>query len=180
MSALVNDIHSRLNPTAVAEVVRPRSLVELQGAVRDAAGRGRPVAVCGGRHAMGGQQFRAGGLLVDTGALAGLDSLDVERGLAEVGAGIQWPALIDALAQTPWSIRQKQTGADDLSLGGAVSANVHGRGLRLPPFVADVERLVLVGPDGEARTCSRDENAELFGLVCGGYGLFGAISSVTR
>ena len=121
MSALVNDIHSRLNPTAVAEVVRPRSLVELQGAVRDAAGRGRPVAVCGGRHAMGGQQFRAGGLLVDTGALAGLDSLDVERGLAEVGAGIQWPALIDALAQTPWSIRQKQTGADDLSLGGAVS-----------------------------------------------------------
>jgi FAD/FMN-containing dehydrogenase len=179
VSALVNDVHSRLNPTAVAEVVRPRSLAELQGAVRRAAAGGHPVALCGGRHAMGGQQFRTGGLLVDTSALAGVLSLDAERGLVEVEAGAQWPALIDALADTSWSIRQKQTGADDLSIGGAVSANVHGRGLTMAPFVADVERLVLVGPDGEQRTCSRDENVELFRLVCGGYGLFGAIYSVT-
>jgi len=179
VSALVNDVHSRLNPTAVAQVVRPRSLSELQDAVRAAAAGRRPVALCGGRHAMGGQQFRTGGVLVDSSALAGVVSLDVARGLVEVEAGIQWPALIDALAETPWSIRQKQTGADDLSIGGAVSANVHGRGLQMAPFVADVERLVLVGPDGKPLTCSRDENAELFRLVCGGYGRFGAVYSVT-
>jgi FAD/FMN-containing dehydrogenase len=179
VSELVNDVHSRLNPTAIAEVVRPRSLEELQAAVRSAAANRRPLAVCGGRHAMGGQQFRTGGLLLDTSGLAGVLSLDSEHGLVEVEAGIQWPGLLDALAETPWSIRQKQTGADDLSIGGAVSANVHGRGLTLPPFVGDVERLVLVGADGEARVCSRDENAELFRLACGGYGLLGAIYSVT-
>lgn len=179
VSPLVNDVHSRLNPTSVADIARPRSLDELQDAVRSAARVQRPVALSGGRHAMGGQQFRSGGVLVDASALARVLSLDVDRGLVEVEAGIQWPALIDALAETPWSIRQKQTGADDLSLGGAVSANVHGRGLTMAPFVADVERLVLVGPDGEPRTCSRDANAELFRLVCGGYGLFGAIYSVT-
>jgi FAD/FMN-containing dehydrogenase len=179
VSELVNDVHSRLNPTAVAQVVRPRSLAELQAAVLGVTERRTSLALCGGRHAMGGQQFCTGGTLLDTSGLAGVLSLDLDRGLVEVEAGIQWPALIDALADTRWSIRQKQTGADDFSLGGAISANVHGRGLTLPPLVADVERLVLVGADGEPRTCSRTESPELFRLVCGGYGLFGAVYSVT-
>src|SRR3712207_1726115 len=54
-----------------------------------------------------------------------------------------------------------------------------GRGLTLPPFVGDVESLTLLGSDGERRTCSRTENTELFRLVCGGYGLFGFIDTVT-
>jgi FAD/FMN-containing dehydrogenase len=179
VSELVNDVHSRLNPTAVARVVRPTSLDDLRAAVDAAATGPRALAVCGGRHAMGGQQFCAGGTLLDTAGLDAVLALDLDAGLVEVEAGIQWPALIDALAGSRWSIRQKQTGADDFSLGGAVSANVHGRGLTLAPFVADVERLVVVGPDGEARTCSRAENSDLFALVCGGYGLFGALYSVT-
>jgi FAD/FMN-containing dehydrogenase len=35
-----------------------------------------------------------------------------------------------------------------------------------------------VGPDGEPRTCSRDENADLFALAAGGYGLFGLVYSL--
>ena len=48
----------------------------------------------------------------------------------------------------------------------------------MKPIVSDVESLTLIGPDGELRTCSRDENADLFALVAGGYGLFGAIYSL--
>src|SRR4029079_1289670 len=70
-------------------------------------------------------------------------------------------------------------GADDLCIGGAVSANVHGRGLTYRPFIEDVESRLGVGPDGVARTCSRPENAALFRLVCGGYGLFGVVHSAT-
>jgi FAD/FMN-containing dehydrogenase len=108
---------------------------------------------------------------------------DRESGTIEVESGIQWPGLIDYLAaeqdgQAPqWGIAQKQTGADRLSIGGANAANVHGRGLSMKPFISDVESLVLVGPDGDAVTCSRDENADLFRLVCGGYGLFGCVYS---
>lgn len=132
---------------------------------------------------MGGQQFCAGGVLLDTRRLARVLAFDREAGLIEVEAGIQWPALIDYLTsqQTDggpqWGIAQKQTGADRLSIGGAISANVHGRGLALKPIISDVESFVLVGPDGEAITCSRDENSELFRLVAGGYGLFGCIYS---
>jgi FAD/FMN-containing dehydrogenase len=55
---------------------------------------------------------------------------------------------------------------------------VHGRGLTLKPIVSDVESFVLVRADGEAVTCSRDENSELFRLAIGGYGLFGCITSI--
>jgi len=176
---LVNDVHSRLNETAVEGVVPVGSLESIGAALEKARAAGQPISVAGGRHAMGGQQFCSGGFVLDTRPLSRVLSLDSERGLVEVEAGIQWPALIDALADTPWSIRQKQTGADDLCIGGAVSANVHGRGLTFGPFVTDVERLTVVTPDGALVTCSRDENADLFRLVCGGYGLFDVVYSAT-
>jgi FAD/FMN-containing dehydrogenase len=179
LTAIVNDVHSRLNETAVDEIVAVESVGAVQAALEQARSSGRPVSISGGRHAMGGQQFCTGGLLLDTRPLSRVISVDEKRGLVEVEAGIQWHALVDALADTPWAIRQKQTGADDLCIGGAVSANVHGRGLAFRPLVADVERLVVVGPDGVVRTCSRDENASLFRLVCGGYGLFGVVFSAT-
>jgi FAD/FMN-containing dehydrogenase len=49
----------------------------------------------------------------------------------------------------------------------------------MKPFIADVESFVLIDAKGEARTCSRTTNAELFRLAIGGYGLFGPIATVT-
>ena len=177
--SVVNDVHSRLNETEVDAVVPVDSLESIGAALDLARSTRRPVAIAGGRHAMGGQQFCSGGVVLDTRPMSRALSIDEERGLVEVEAGIQWPALVDALADTPWAIRQKQTGADDLCIGGAVSANAHGRGLTYGPFSSDLESLVVVAPDGIVRRYSRDENADLFRLVCGGYGLFGVVYSAT-
>src|SRR5438309_12091720 len=65
-SLLVNDLHSALNPTRVVRIVAPRSLEEVQRAIQAAAGEGKAVCIAGGRHAMGGQQFASGAVLVDT------------------------------------------------------------------------------------------------------------------
>jgi FAD/FMN-containing dehydrogenase len=180
---LVNDIHSQLNEAHVAEVAEVDSLDGIRTTIERARERGLSVAVAGGRHAMGGQQFCDGGVLVDTRRLNRVIGFDRERGLIEVEAGIVWPALLEYLREsqagsTPaWGIAQKQTGADRLSIGGAIAANAHGRGLAMRPFVSDVEELTLVDATGEVRQCSRDQNAELFSLVCGGYGLFGVVRS---
>src|SRR5688572_23404094 len=182
---VVNDLHSQLNPTVVDQVVAVRSSQGARTAILAAGAAGKPVCVSGGRHAMGGQQFAEGGVLLDTQSYRGILQFDRERGLIEVESGIQWPELIAWLidnqvgADHQWGIHQKQTGADRLSIGGAVSANVHGRGLTLRPFVADVEDLTLIDANGELQRCSRTENAELFRLACGGYGLFGFIDTVT-
>jgi FAD/FMN-containing dehydrogenase len=181
---LLNDIHSQLNPTLVAEVVQPQSAEEVATAVRRAAGLGQPVAVAGGRHAMGGQQFASGGTVISMSGMDRVLELNEECGHVEVEAGIQWPALIRELhrcqrgAGRLWTIAQKQTGADRLSIGGAVAANVHGRGLTMRPFVDDVVALTIVTADGSALRCSRHENPELFRLAVGGYGLFGVVTQV--
>jgi FAD/FMN-containing dehydrogenase len=181
---IVNDIHSQLNPTRVREVVAVSSPSDLQRALRRAAASGQAVSIAGGRHAMGSQQFADQSLMLDMTRASRVRSLDRASGIVDVEAGIMWPALGDHLLASQegqsrqWGIAQKQTGADRLTIGGALAANVHGRGLTMKPFIHDVESFVLVDARGNARTCSRTENAELFRLAIGGYGLFGAISTV--
>ncbi len=133
---------------------------------------------------MGGQQFGTDTVLVDTRALDRVLVLDRESGRVTVEGGIQWPALLNYLESTQrgatrsWGIVQKQTGADRLTLAGALSCNAHGRGLTFPPIVDQVESLDLLNPGGDVVTCSRSDNAELLSLVIGGYGLFGVITRI--
>lgn len=180
----VNDVHSRLNRTAVERVVEPRSLFEVQTAIRGARAAGDALSLCGSRHAMGGQQFGTGTVLIDLRGLDRVVELDTERGEVEAEAGIEWPELLAELharqqgEPQPWSIVQKQTGADRITLGGTLAANGHGRGLTRPPIVSDVEAFTLVDARGELFRCSRRENPDLFRLAIGGYGLFGVIASV--
>lgn len=182
---IVNDVHSQLNATRVHRIVQPETLDAVRGELRAARSEGRAVCIAGGRHAMGSQAFATDGVMIDIRKLNQVLGFDTERGLMEVGSGMQWPQLLSELTsarrgrEQQWGFAQKQTGADRLTIGGCLSANVHGRGLTLPPFVADVESFTLLDARGELRKCSRTENADLFRLVIGGYGLFGFIYSVT-
>jgi FAD/FMN-containing dehydrogenase len=181
----LNDVHSALNETQVACVERPMSLSHLCQVIQRARERNLKVSVAGGRHAMGGQQFLTGGQHIDTTALTRVLGVDARRGLIEVEAGITWPALIAATHAMAhphggtWAIRQKQTGVDEVTLAGSISAAAHGRGLLMQPISDDIESLTLVDCSGNTVSCSRTENAELFSLVIGGYGLFGVIYSAT-
>lgn len=182
---LRNDVHSRLNPTLHARILRPADASQVADALHAATRAGQHVAVAGARHAMGGQQFAEGGWLLDCGAMDGIHGFDTERGLLCCGAGIRWPAVQRFLAGhrdaqgAGWALRQKQTGADDFSLGGALAANIHGRGLDLRPFVEDIEAFTLVTPDGGVHAVDRRASPELFALAVGGYGMFGVVTDVT-
>jgi FAD/FMN-containing dehydrogenase len=181
----VNDTHSALNRTSVARIFEPTSVGEVADAVADTGKRCESLAISGARHAMGGQQFLTNGTVVDMRQLKHLRWFDRGKALLEVEAGITWPDLIRgylALQRGPgpsFGIRQKQTGADRLTLGGAVSANIHGRGLIAQPFVSDIDSLEVVTSGGEVVRCSRSEHADLFRHVVGGYGLFGVVTAVT-
>jgi hypothetical protein len=181
----VNDVQSQLNRTRVNRIVAPKSLDTIQATLRDAKREGRAVSIAGGRHSMGGQQFGTDTVLLDMTSLNRVLNFDKSKGHIEVEGGIEWPELIAYLVREqagqrdPWAIREKQTGVDRVSLGGSLASNIHGRGLRFPPLIGDIESFVLVDAAGKAHTCSRRENAELFSLAIGGYGLFGIIAQVT-
>ena len=113
----LNDIHSQLNETTMERVVAPRTVGEIQQVIAAIRDEGGSISIAGGRHAMGGQQFLNGGVLLDAGGLNRILELDGERGLVRVEAGILWDDLIRGLSELQqgndrrWSVVQKQTGA---------------------------------------------------------------------
>lgn len=181
---IVNDIHAQLNATRVTRIVAPHTIEEVRAAIIEARRTGQAISIAGGRHAMGGQQFGTDAILLDTTGLDRVLEFDRVAGEIEVEAGIQWPALIAYLleqqqgATQQWGIIQKQTGADRMSIGGALASNVHGRGLRLRPIIGDVVAFTLLDTNGDSLRCDRQTNGELFRLAIGGYGLFGVIVAV--
>ena len=180
----LNDIHSRLNKTTHVRVMTPTSIDEIIAIIKQEKSKGLAISISGGRHSMGGQQFGRGTVNISMTSYNKVISLDEEKGILEVESGIEWPKLVNWLLTNQkknsklWGIRQKQTGADNLSLGGALSSNVHGRGLNMRPIIDDVESFLLIDANGKVKTCSRKQNSELFKLAIGGYGLFGVIATV--
>jgi len=180
----LNDVQSKLNETQVSEIVTPSSIEEISQVILHAANSGQAVCPAGALHSMGGQQFAAGGISISSDALTRIGSVDRDSKTVHVEGGVRWPHLIQYLSgvqedyATRLTIIQKQTGADDLTLGGAVSSNIHGRVLGRKPIVADIEGVYITNAQGERLYCSRTQNRELFGYAIGGYGLFGFIDSV--
>ena len=182
---IVNDKHSQMNVTIVSEVLKPQTIADVTSIVDHAKAKQQCIATSGGRHAMGGQQFLTNQILIDMVDMNKVIRFDKQRGLIEVESGIYWSDLIDYLStsqlrdESPWSIAQKQTGCDRLSLGGSLSVNMHGRALKKAPFVEDIENFFIVLDDGKIKRCSRTENNQLFYLAIGGYGIFGVVVSIT-
>lgn len=125
---------------------------------------------------MGGQQFLTDGILLDTTRLRRVLEFDADQGTIEIEAGIQWPDLLKYLLaaqanrERTWTFAQKQTGANRFCIGGALASNIHSRGLKMKPFISDIESFTLIDASGTLRNCSRTENRDLFRLAIGGTG----------
>ena len=164
---LVNDVHSQLNPTHVHPIVKPRIDGRCPaGRPRTRAPRGAPSVWPADGMPWAASSSRDACVLLDTRDAEPRARLRSGAGPVTVEGGIQWPELITHLQQAPgrpsrrhWGIVQKQTGADRLSLGGALACNAHGRGLALKPIVDQVRWFDLVDANGTVRRCSRTENA---------------------
>lgn len=180
----LNDIHSMLNKTIHADIVYPKTIAEIKAVIQEARKKGLAISISGGRHSMGAQQFGTNTINLSMTSYNHVIHFDSNTGIIEVESGMEWPDLVNWLLknqqgqQKIWGIHQKQTGADRLTIGGALSSNVHGRGLKAPPIISDVESFTLINANGEMILCSRTKNPELFRLVIGGYGLFGVIATV--
>jgi FAD/FMN-containing dehydrogenase len=176
--ALVLNDASRLNPVPVARNAILRAdgdaaLIEaLRALLRDAATEGRPVCVRGARHSMGGQSLVRDGFAASL--AAPVIEPDTARWAVRVRAGARWRDVIAALDPLGFSPTVTQSN-HDFSVGGTLCVNAHGWPVPFGPFGATLRSFRAMLADGTVLTCSRDENAELFGLALGGYGLFGIL-----
>ncbi len=176
------DDASRLNQTAILGEVTPEGDAgSVLDAVRAALSRARrdrlAVSIAGARHTMGGHTIAPGGLVIDTAKMNSIEVLGAAPALVEVGAGVHWHQLIPALDARGLAVGVMQSN-NGFSVGGSMGANCHGWQPARPPLGSTIESFRIVLADGSERECSRTQDAELFRLVLGGYGLFGVVTSV--
>jgi FAD/FMN-containing dehydrogenase len=66
------------------------------------------------------------------------------------------------------------------TLGGCLAANIHGKNnFQAGPIGEHVEEFTAWLPNGTEVTCSRDQNADLFYAMLGGFGMLGTFLSIT-
>jgi FAD/FMN-containing dehydrogenase len=180
MPSVINDA-SRLSPTQVLRHIVVRDdpdarLIEILRRELDTARRERRTVSMGcARHSMGGQSLHPmSSALTFESALCEPDA-DTSTFLARGGS--RWRDVIAVLDPAGFSPAVMQSN-NDFGIAGTLSVNAHGWPAPYGPFGTTVRSFRLMLADGTVLTCSRAENADLFGLVTGGYGLFGILIDV--
>lgn len=103
--------------------------------------------------------------------------LDSNARVVHVEAGITLGRLFTALAKHDL-ILAVQPGHPDITVGGSIAGNVHGKNpFREGTFAGLVKELTLFHPAHGRCVLSREQNQALFDLTCGGFGLTGIILS---
>ncbi len=179
-SGYVDDA-SRLNSTHVAEVwsipAEPAAAeVQLRSVLERARAEHLSVSIAGARHSMGGHTIAPDGIVLNMLPFNHME-LDAEKRILSVGAGARWSEVIPYLDARGYSVAVMQSN-NNFSIGGSISVNCHGWQHNHAPIASTVDSLRLMKADGTVVRCNRGENAELFSLVLGGYGLFGVILDV--
>ncbi len=149
-----------------------RVIATLREQLRLARETRRPVAVSAARHSMGGQSLPRNGaaMTMDVRAIEPDRAAKVFR----VQGGMRWHEVIASLDRIGFSPAIMQSNSD-FGVAATFCVNAHGWPAPYGPFGSTVRGFRLMLADGEIVRCSRTENAELFQLCMGGYGLFGVI-----
>ncbi len=169
---------SLLNETPVAKhiVLRENPGASLIRRVREeieiARDEGRPFNIGAARHSMGGHAIPPGGNAVTFNS--GFTELDSAKGTYRAHAGARWRHVIASLDRDGFGPKVMQSN-NDFGVAATFCVNAHGWPVPHGPMGATVKSIFMVRADGEVVRCSRTENAPLFYLTMGGYGLTGAI-----
>jgi FAD/FMN-containing dehydrogenase len=160
-----------------ALVVQPVSARDVAATVKLARQCGVLLGIKGGGHNIAGTAIAEGGLTLDMSRMCDV-IVDTEAKLARVGAGCRLQDVDRAtqehgLATVLGFI--SEVGIAGLTLGGGLGYLTR----RFGWSVDNLQEVEIVTADGEVRTASRDENADLFWALRGGGGNFGVVTRFT-
>lgn len=176
-AGLLNDA-SGLSPTPIHSHITLTQdpgealIAAIRGEISAASAESRPVNIGAARHSMGGQAIPRDGhaITFDNGFV----EPDSGAGTYRVHAGARWHQIIAALDPIGFSPKVMQSN-HDFGVAATFCVNAHGWPVPFGPMGSTVRSFRMVLPSGDLVTCSRSENADLFGMTMGGYGLTGAI-----
>jgi decaprenylphospho-beta-D-ribofuranose 2-oxidase len=169
---------ARIAPARVERVDDIREIEQLRAVLREARERGLKVSISGSRHSQGGHTYTAGGVVLNMRRFNRIRAIDSATQTVTVESGATWDEVQRAIAPQRLAVKVMQS-SNIFTVGGTLSANAHGRDIDVMQVVDVVDRFHLLLADGSVVEVSRSNNAELFSLVIGGYGLYGVILDVT-
>jgi decaprenylphospho-beta-D-ribofuranose 2-oxidase len=124
-----------------------------------------------------GGSFGSGGLTVAMISFDRILACDPAKRTIEVEAGVSLGKLYEFLLDHGLYL-SVQPGFPQITIGGCIAFNVHGKNqVRESVFAGIVRKVRLFHPRHGMMVASRDENAEIFELTIGGLGLTGVIVS---
>ncbi|KJC53602.1 FAD-binding protein [Bradyrhizobium sp. LTSP849] len=167
----INDA-SCLNRTEIYGMVEVHSIDDITRTLAFARDNKLPVTTAGVRHSMGGQAFRKGGIVLDMRGFNRITLNEAARSIT-VQPGATWHDIQIAL-HPRFAVRAMQS-TDIFSVGGSISVNAHGMDHQAGALARSIKAMKVMLADGSIKSVSAAENAELFNLVVGGYGLLGVI-----
>jgi len=159
--------------TQVDKIIHVKNVQDIIDAINEARSTHKSINIAGRRHSMGGQTLLKGAIHLN---MLGLNSVQYhpEDQTVTVGAGTTWKKIQSILDEHGRSVKVMQS--DNIfTVGGSISANVHGWQVNAPPIASTIKSLKILTADGHVRDVSAKNNPELFKAVIGGYGLFGVI-----
>ncbi|MSO37843.1 MAG: FAD-binding oxidoreductase [Acidimicrobiia bacterium] len=121
----------------------------------------------------------AGGMVLDMTALSGVRSIDIDAGMATVGAGTSIDDLMRWLVPRGWFV-PVTPGTRFVTVGGAIASDIHGKNHHADgTFGEHVHSLTLRTGSGDVLTLTPDGTPEAFWATVGGMGLTGVIIDAT-
>jgi glycerophosphoryl diester phosphodiesterase len=134
------------------------------------------VSISGRRHTQGGHTFDKSNVILDMKPYNKMKMLEDNITL-RVQSGATWAQIQSFLNKFGRSVKVMQS--DNIfTIGGTISVNAHGWQVGSPPISSTIKEFTLMLASGEVLKCSRDQNAELFHAVLGGYGLLGVLLEI--
>jgi decaprenylphospho-beta-D-ribofuranose 2-oxidase len=120
-----------------------------------------------------------GGLVLSTARLNQIIELDPATGLVTCEAGVSLEELMVAGLPSGWFV-PVSPGTRQVTVGGAIAADVHGKNHHVAgSFARYVRSVDLLLPDGSGHTVTPESDPELFWATAGGMGLTGIIVRAT-
>ncbi len=160
----------------VDRVIEVASEPDIAQALELAKKENKKISLAGAQHTMGGHTFSQGSIVLKMYKYNHMTYLPETQRL-RVESGATWGQVQEYLDPLHRSVVVMQSDTI-FSIGGSLSANVHGWQVGKAPLASTVHQFRLMLANGEIVVCSREVNTELFKAVLGGYGLFGVILDV--